>query len=508
MRGRASDSISHNYYLSLGAGHQQIPLIQAARRQGFTVIACDRQLNAPGLTQADIQIQCSILKPRDIIRLLHENVLDGEVMGVGCRSHGEALRSAMMIAKYFSVPHTEPRKLKIFQNKCQLKKLLVKHGVPMIESALPTQESANSRECWEKLAQSVCSATQANHANGNAPLVVRPVDSFAKQGVEILQSYSEVMDFYLANETKISSYLVEPYVAGSEITVLGTVSNGICEVLCITDKEVLQAQPWFVEICHSYPSSISNFLCRQVPHWMQKICTATGLANGPIVAEFLIPDTILAGMSPLYLVECQPEVGGEYLADELLPKVKRIDYFERLVEISSKPILGLRKTAKNYQKSWRHSEERPEDRPQSQSQSQSKETVSLGSVHQEGRGNLASQLEGSMLEEEWEAQPRRRFMIRYIHQTQDGVLRDLVYPKKKLNSENPYYAFHKNIKPMLSSVSLQRRNLDRVFVFGMSSPIKESAFLREHVEGIANEIQIVYSDDDDDHDDHHHHHHQ
>ena len=426
---RKKNPVASQYFLSLGAGDQQLPLIAAAKRKGYMVVAIDKKLDAPGLLQADMQVQCSILQPRRISRLVYENIINGEVIGVGCRSHGDAQRSAMLVAKKFNVPGNRPNTLKIFRNKKRLKKLLHDNGVPVFSQ--PSLLDSNSLETIARL--------------GN-PVVARPIDGYGKQGVLLLKNSKEIISFYRRNHDQLDKFLIEDYIDGLELTVLAIIENGKCETICISDKEVLKKKPWFVEIKHSYPTRISNYLQEQIPKILQKICDITQLENGPFVAEFIVPHVMKKGLAPIYLVECQPEVGGEYLADQLLPHVKSMDFFDRWIEISSKKTLV------------------PND--------------------------LATVADKSM--PDFSEENGRRFIIRYIPQSQDGILKSLKYPHDLLNKGNPYYVFHRVLKHSKNQVRLASGNLGRIFVFGMCAPIQESAQLSQHVEDIVSQIIVEY----------------
>jgi hypothetical protein len=60
----------------------------------------------------------------------------------------------------------------------------------------------------------------------------------------------------------------------------------------------------------------------------QNIIQLTELDNSPIVAEFKV--TV---RGEIYLMEIMPEIGGEYLADFLIPEFYSYDYFKNYVRL-------------------------------------------------------------------------------------------------------------------------------------------------------------------------------
>ena len=127
----AEKKLSLGYFLSLGAGHSQVNLIKAASQLGYKVIAVDRNLAAPGFEEANLHMYCSVLQPKKILSNLENNLnIDGELMGVGCRSFGRANYCAALLAKRLTLPGPNPEKLSIFQDKAKLKKLMMKLEIP------------------------------------------------------------------------------------------------------------------------------------------------------------------------------------------------------------------------------------------------------------------------------------------------------------------------------------------------------------------------------------------
>ena len=60
----------------------------------------------------------------------------------------------------------------------------------------------------------------------------------------------------------------------------------------------------------------------------QNIIQLTELDNSPIVAEFKV-----TARGEIYLMEIMPEIGGEYLADFLIPEFYSYDYFKNYVRL-------------------------------------------------------------------------------------------------------------------------------------------------------------------------------
>ncbi|HMY10809.1 MAG TPA: hypothetical protein PKC74_04265, partial [Turneriella sp.] len=81
------------WYLSLGAGENQLPLILAAKAAGLKVVGVDRNIEAVGFRHCDLKIEESILNYRKIFYKLSSLVEPGQIAGGYAASYGEALAS-------------------------------------------------------------------------------------------------------------------------------------------------------------------------------------------------------------------------------------------------------------------------------------------------------------------------------------------------------------------------------------------------------------------------------
>ena len=171
------------YFLSLGAGHNQVNLIKAASQLGYKVIAVDRDTKAPGFGEASLHMYCSVLQPKKILNNLQNNLsINGELMGVGCRSFGRANYSAALIAKRLALPGPEPQRLNVYQDKAKLKKLMLRLEIPTAPSYVLSKgmkKSGQNQTKWQE----------------HLPLIVRPITGHAKQGVQLLDRMEEFQHF-------------------------------------------------------------------------------------------------------------------------------------------------------------------------------------------------------------------------------------------------------------------------------------------------------------------------
>lgn len=109
------------YFLSIGAGLNQVPLISAAIKLGYSVISVDRNNHAPGLSVSSLRIMESVTEYRKILKTVSEIPLQGKILGIGTRSYGKATYTASYIADKLKLRYASLESVEICSDKNLLK---------------------------------------------------------------------------------------------------------------------------------------------------------------------------------------------------------------------------------------------------------------------------------------------------------------------------------------------------------------------------------------------------
>lgn len=400
--------------IALGAGMHQQPLIRAAERLGFPVAAVDQNPRAPAFADASWQIHSSILRPRRIARAAVEQ-LERPVAGVLARSFGAATLSAALVARRLGLRSENLRALRFFRNKRLAKKRLNEAGVPspqIVEWRMGADLDRIAAMC---------------------PLIVRPASGHAKRGVQLLESTGAVRAFFQEHPGDSGHWLVEPFVEGREITVLAFAIEGRAHMLFVSDKFVSERPPRFAEVEHRYPSTLENRLKVRLRDLLDRTLQASGYRNGPLVAEFLAPDDPIDPSRELLLVECNPETGGEYLAETLGAVALDHDYFEDLVRLSTG------------------------DRP-----------------------DLTPYLRP----------PRKSVVIRFALPQRAGRIRELQLAPEV--EKDPGYLFARPLRAPGDRITLHAGNHDRLAVYAFAGAVDELAQIAERAAAFARTTEVRY----------------
>jgi hypothetical protein len=106
--------------------------------------------------------------------------------------------------------------------------------------------------------------------------------------------------------------IAQEYIEGKEVTIIGLINQKKIYIYSMTDK-ITTTEPPFLEVAHIHPSENRKYW-GEIHFILQKIVLATGLRFSAFCAEFKITDS-----GKIYLIEFVPEVGGEWIADRLIP---------------------------------------------------------------------------------------------------------------------------------------------------------------------------------------------
>ncbi len=279
-----------------------MPFLEACRRAGYKSITIDKNTVSPGFAFSDLKIVESITEYRKIYSILLKTVLNAPLVGVGCRSYGKATLSLAYLSEKLGLPGNGWDVVKKFSNKATLNRFLKENGI-----SVPHQ----------------ISLAQALEEDVNFPLICKPALGDGKKGILKLNSKKELQK--ISSKISSGSYL-EEFIEGKEFTILGFVQKGKFHLVSVSDK-ITTNYPPFLEVAHILPSSQPD-LTGEFKFLCQRISTLTGLMNGPLVAEFKVDSR-----KNIFLIEVAPEVGGEYLAEQLLPHHYGYDYFADYVRL-------------------------------------------------------------------------------------------------------------------------------------------------------------------------------
>lgn len=295
-------------FISIGAGLNQIPLIEEARRSGFRVIGVDKNADAEGFTRCYIAINESIEDYRAVYQRLRELQIDGDMRGVLSRSYGPAIKTACFIAQKLKIPMIPFHRIDDFIHKDSMKKVFQNNRIdsPDYDTIDKTDLDGISEAFY--------------------PLVIKPLIGHAKRDVKLISNKSDLKSFLYSGE---GTYLIEKYIEGDEIIVIGLTHQRKYHLIGITDK-IKTSPPYFVDIMHIFPSKYYH-LSEKIIDLGQKLTKGFGIITSPLLMEIIVDRE-----ENIHLIEAAPEFGGEYLPDILIPEATGYNFIREAIQAASK----------------------------------------------------------------------------------------------------------------------------------------------------------------------------
>jgi biotin carboxylase len=284
-----------NYFVSIGAGLNQIPLITEAKKLGFHVIGVDASASAPGFYHCDLKIQESVENYDAIYKILIELLVDGEIHGVMTKSYGPAIKTTSYLADKFKVPFLPFAMCDGFIDKNRMKSIFRDHSI-----LTPDQINLTPRMRLEKIPASAY------------PIIIKPKVGHAKTNVRMAGNSAELKKYCEPQDRIDENFILEKFIAGDEIIAAGIIHNKKYYLVEITDKKT-SFPPYFIDMMHIAPSRYAH-LFPEVESIGQTVADAFDIERSPLIMEFVIDND----RRP-YLIEAVPEFGGEFLPDVLIP---------------------------------------------------------------------------------------------------------------------------------------------------------------------------------------------
>lgn len=299
--------------LVLAAGILQVPVIKKAKEMGIYVIAADGDSNAVGLKYADKAIVVNITSEEDLLKVAHEEHIDGVIhpcsevsMNVMGRLNDELGLSG--ITKEQAIRAT---------NKHLMREAFEMGGAPSPKSIL----TDSAEDAWKHL--------QNDFSTDG---ILKPSRNSGSRGIAKVSRDMNKADFINAynialNESRDKSVLLEQFIEGPEFSIEIIVWNGKVNVLTVTDKKTTGA-PHFVELGHNQPSCYSAEEVEILKAAAVSGVKALGVNNCACHAEAKLMD------GKAYLMEIGARLGGDFISTELTHLSTGVDMVAAAISVA------------------------------------------------------------------------------------------------------------------------------------------------------------------------------
>ena len=279
--------------LILGGAEAQVPIIQAAKDEGYYLVLCDWTTTNPGIKYADKHYQVSTLDRDAVTRVAIEEKIDGVI------SNSEpAMLNVSYIAKELQLRGNSVSGLEMLLSKDKFRTLQEKVGI-----YAPQHYKVNNEEEFLQVAEKM-----------KCPFVVKPDASSGSRGTTKVLSYDveELKNIYRINcdYSRNNCCVIEEYVEMPSLTMI----EGDLFVL---NKEILWDGLFFntrssitpkLPMTYSMPFRIDPLKTIEIQNTLRKILDEAEFTYGELNVEMYFTKE-----DRLFVIEINPRQGGASL---------------------------------------------------------------------------------------------------------------------------------------------------------------------------------------------------
>lgn len=294
----------------IGAGLNQLPIIQTAKKQGRYVLVVSPQGDYPGIGIADEWLECDIFDVDRIIEYGRERKIDGVLSD-------QSDMAAPIVAKIAE------------------KLGLVGYGY---ENALYFTEKTKMRELYRKLGFNVPDFYKVDTYDEyiyavnqmGYPFVIKPMDAFASRGISLVRGEYEMQSAYetAMDCSRTKHIIIEKYIKGPQFFSQGFTANEKLRMFAFSDRYYYNLENVFIPYTNAFPAKIDDGLKKDMTNLMNQVIEYLKPSYGHVWAEWIVEEKT----GKLYMVEMAIRGGGAYVTSELIPRTYGIDTQEYLVK--------------------------------------------------------------------------------------------------------------------------------------------------------------------------------
>lgn len=283
--------------LILGGDHFTIPVVKAAKEQGYYVITCDYLPDNVAHKVSDEYINFSTTDKDGILEWAKNNSIDGIVTFTD-----SGVVTTAYVQHYLELPQIGPlESVEILQNKARFRQFLAEHGfnVPKARGYKKYDDALKDTGSF------------------NWPVIVKPVDSAGSKGVTRLDSPEKLKE---AVDSALQYSICGEFIVEEFIEKQGCSSDSDCFSVDGQFKFIsFSAQRFddsvagmYTPAAYSWPSSMSKYTEEELSSELQRLITLLKMKT----TIYNIESRVGTDGKP-YIMEVTPRGGGNRLAEML-----------------------------------------------------------------------------------------------------------------------------------------------------------------------------------------------
>ncbi len=294
--------------LVLCGGIPQIALINELKGRGVYTILADMNENVKAKEYADKFYKVSVLD----VEAIKQVAIDEKVDFLITVCADQVLEVVAKIAEELGLPwYIDAKTAENVSKKSYMKRIFWDNGVPTTKYVILDKYDAESVK------------------ELNYPLIVKPVDAYSSRGVRKVSNEEELKEAILVatDISRTKTAIVEEFFEGDEISVDIYVEGGKANVLCLTNIYKIGEDGKFIINRSRIPADVSSDIENQISETVQKIATAFGLKDTPMLVQ------LISNGEKISVIEFCARTGGG-IKFQMIKKFSGFDVVKAVVDLT------------------------------------------------------------------------------------------------------------------------------------------------------------------------------
>lgn len=292
----------------IGGSYLQLPAVLKAKELGYEVHCFSWRDGAVCEKHADYFYPISIVEKEDILKECRRIGIDG----ITTIASDVAVLTVNYVASRMGLLSNPDEYSETTTNKYLMRECFTRNGVPSPRYTIADEHDSYHIEAFQ------------------FPLIVKPTDRSGSRGVEKVLDPVQLSDAIqrAKKESFSNSAIIEEFVTGREISVESISYQGKHYILQITDK-VTTGEPFFVELEHHQPSTLSCDIQARVKEIVLHALTALHIEYGASHSELKITED-----GDIRVIEIGARMGGDFIGSTLVRLSTGYDFLEGVLKVA------------------------------------------------------------------------------------------------------------------------------------------------------------------------------
>ena len=292
----------------IGGSYLQLPIVKKAKEMGIETYCFSWRDGAVCADVADYFYPISIIEKEEILKKCQEIGIDG----ITTIASDTAVVTVNYVASRMGLRSNPDGYSEVTTNKYKMRQCFMDNNVPSPKFTLVDDDDHYQITGFK------------------FPLIVKPTDRSGSRGVEKVLDPVQLEEAIerARKESFEHKAIIEEFVTGREISVESISYKVKHTILQIKDK-VTTGAPFFVELEHQQPSSLSEEIKKHVREIVLKALDALHIQYGASHSELKITED-----GDIRVIEIGARMGGDFIGSNLVQLSTGYDFLKGVIEVA------------------------------------------------------------------------------------------------------------------------------------------------------------------------------